>query len=533
MPSPRCLFSSWLLLCLGKAVSQTPPPPPPPFNSELDYCGGSHVGATVDCGSELLGMGWNVLDEFGTLSPSRFGGPTIYSTREMRTAGWVTDVNAFNHPTWTREPFDSRVQFFTSLNDGGGVRRRLPCCGMFELLVAFSGSNCYATVTDDAGQTEAHGADAQVTKFTYTSSSHDAAMLSIQEIGGHFCYLSYVLVKPVGASSMPPPLPPPPPEPHAPERYCADSSCGAELISQGWNVLTEFGNMARFGSSPGNPPSSSSKPDYPGSIIVLDACWHVGVNHIDNPYFGYLSPHSTSFYGNSNYYNTWSSETEPDRVAADTMSTGWISHSLPSDGVYELLVGWAGNKFCNLKVIDDTGTRTFDYVNVVDGLFGGPQYAELPSAASDFIVTLTTFDASNSKAGEVLFEETNDGLCSVGYVLIRGAGQYVAPSCAPPSPPSVPPAPPPFVPPPQIPCIDPFPDTEPDSLLLIQGVVPGIRFVNDCGKVCEIKMVGDGTLQSSCAVTIVTPQSQSPENLVTKAEMDAELEKLRALIQSS
>ena len=54
---------------------------------------------------------------------------------------------------------------------------------------------------------------------------------------------------------MPPPPSPPPPSlpPHSPPpfapgaRYCADATCGAALVADGWRVLSEWGSIDRFG----------------------------------------------------------------------------------------------------------------------------------------------------------------------------------------------------------------------------------------------------------------------------------------------
>ena len=58
----------------------------PPPDSHDTYC----MDAT--CGTALLAAGWTPLAEFGTMSPSRFGGTTLSSENDLSAAGWTKQM---------------------------------------------------------------------------------------------------------------------------------------------------------------------------------------------------------------------------------------------------------------------------------------------------------------------------------------------------------------------------------------------------------------------------------------------------------
>ena len=79
-------------------VPPSSPPSLPPWDPN-SYCG------DAQCGQSLLDQGWQVLTEFGTLAPSRFGGFQANNHAQYTQAGWTTPdgySHAFRGDQWDR-----------------------------------------------------------------------------------------------------------------------------------------------------------------------------------------------------------------------------------------------------------------------------------------------------------------------------------------------------------------------------------------------------------------------------------------------
>ena len=349
-------------LVLVQVPSPPPAPPPPPWTGEMDPCLSAYDGTGIDCGAQLLGLGYVVLGEFGHLVPSRFGGQCLSTKAAMRAAGWVTNFVNLEHPAFSRQ-LEGQVQFFTGNNADGGygassasLYHRLPRGQLDVLVAACAGVNnaCSINITSDAGaeihhmpacSLQAPGAYNVVHKYSVDTSGSDENFIDIYERGGSACEVAYVLVKQTG--TVPTPAPPPPPADPA-NTFCGDAACAAILLADGWIVLTEFGTIERFGASPGNPPlfaSNNMATHYVALQQAKEACWAVRMNAVNNPYFTTLTNVTTSFFANTVLYTPedYSQQTLPSSIATLPAANGFISHALPTDGPYELLVAWAGS----------------------------------------------------------------------------------------------------------------------------------------------------------------------------------------------
>ena len=98
----------------------------------MDFCGLAPEGqgatrndGTPNCGYMLTKqLGYMPFAEFGSIDPSRFGGESLNTKRALRHAGWVTDFNNLNHPSfWRRHP--ATIQFYYHLAKGS-MYHKLP-----------------------------------------------------------------------------------------------------------------------------------------------------------------------------------------------------------------------------------------------------------------------------------------------------------------------------------------------------------------------------------------------------------------------
>ena len=124
-----------------------PPPSVAPPLPPTTYCDNSA------CGANLLGMGWNLLSEFGSLSPSRFGGYQINTIQGFSEDSWESFLGG---SICCVDYYSDRVsnevlQWFGGSGDSGeqsrvGFQKSIPQ-NTQRVLVAWGGFSATCTMT--------------------------------------------------------------------------------------------------------------------------------------------------------------------------------------------------------------------------------------------------------------------------------------------------------------------------------------------------------------------------------------------------
>ena len=225
--------------------------------------------------------------------------------------------------------------------------------------------------------------------------------------------------------SPPLPMPPSPSPPHpasppfsfAPATYCAGVTCADAALAVGWNVVTEFGTLNRFGVGTANTKAAMDSDGWtfwPDEMVAFNG---------------------VTFYGADDC-------TQIFRYGA--ASNFEVVHELPSPGSYELAVAWgvvstnttqADTTYltpasCTLVVTDDAGQRSFSVPAVMGA--GSPfhvsvvEYAAGAAGAAGAASAGAAGAAGAASAATVAFAETS-GMCWLSYVLVREASAQTPP----------------------------------------------------------------------------------------------------------
>ena len=197
-----------------------------------------------------------------------------------------------------------------------------------------------------------------------------------------------------------PSSPPPPPSPSSKVKpstlpYCADSTCGAALMSEGWKVLTEWGTVNRFGES------RASGAEMAG--------WSVP------------SGYSAATF-NTNSYDT---DPQVTQWFASGAPSAAYEHDLPvgTEWVAVAFAGSSNNQYeCTASIHDHTGALIYSKTRKNDG------FSPLP----DPDVVAVPSPPPSAAPARIRFVEKDASICWTAYVL------YTLAIRAPPSPPPTP-----------------------------------------------------------------------------------------------
>ena len=248
-----------------------------PAVSHAAYC------TVTVCGNALRESGWTALAEFGSMSPSRFGGSTISGKDDLAAAGWTTSAleggsgewgvgsgeerGVASGEEWLRgwsegwsENDDSHhtaqdtLQWSLGSTLQGSISMPLAAGSLVDLVVAWgilgpaSGDNtdgCKLEITDDSGTREfsavpgsASSDDMHVT-VTSVSTINGEGLLSFREAGG-ICWTSYVLT-----GSVPSPPLQAPPLPLFPPPFTTYVD-GLQMRELGHSICITLGSRARM-----------------------------------------------------------------------------------------------------------------------------------------------------------------------------------------------------------------------------------------------------------------------------------------------
>ena len=424
-----------------EAPPAPPAPPLPPFAPGGLYC------ADATCGARLLSDGWKVLSEWGSVD--RFGKGLIASHADFVAKGWFVPsdgsvaADMFNFSDYDR---DSQVtSWFANGSPQAAYEHYIPV-GTTRIAMAFAGSSssqgnrfgksssfsCTASIHDHAGVL-VYNRTRQNEGFSpfpdpdviAVNTSVGAARIRFVENGVSLCWTAYVLYDgpdfappspplppAVPSPPFPPPSPPPAPPPFAPGGlYCADATCGARLLSDGWKVLSEWGSVDRFGKG-----LIASHADF------VAKGWSVPDDAAAASYFpissGCTDPQVTCWY----------------RPGSQSAA---YERQLPI-GTARIVVSFLGagsssGRLCTASISNSSGGL----------LYSSSRYGDSLSAAFPD-PDVVDVDITSGPATVQFRESGYDGICQTAYVLYDGP-DFPPPSPPPPTPPP-PPSPPPLPP---------------------------------------------------------------------------------------
>ena len=189
----------------------------------------------------------------------------------------------------------------------------------------------------------------------------------------------------------PPPLPPTAPPGGA---YCADATCGAALLSDGWKVLSEWGTVDRFGEG-----LIGSHADFVANEWFVPNDGSVAADYFNNHHLQYRSNYAT--------------DPQVTQWYANHIMRAAYEHFIPV-GTTQVVVAFAGSSesgsssfSCTAAIYDHSGKQVYSRTRQNDGFSPFPD--------PDVVAVNTT-----AGPARIRFQEDLVNICWTAYVLYYG-----------------------------------------------------------------------------------------------------------------